>query len=139
MNENVATVNSAYGDLAKRGETLVGRIRKQESTKATTSAAKTTTAKAKATKTQAEEDHQVGRQDGVLGHEVDRQEDRRRRDVDRQEDHDGREEVLRAEQREGDHDRRPGDRVERDLGRRRRRREGRRLKSTKPTGQLTLF
>jgi len=53
LNDNVATVNSAYADLAKRGETLVGRIRKQESTKATTSAAKATTVKAKTTKTQA--------------------------------------------------------------------------------------
>jgi heparin binding hemagglutinin HbhA len=48
-----ATVTSAYADLASRGEVLVGRIRKQESTKATKSAAKTTTAKAKTTKTQA--------------------------------------------------------------------------------------
>ena len=48
-----ATVTSTYSDLAKRGEVLVGRIRTQESTKATTTAAKTTTAKAKTTKTQA--------------------------------------------------------------------------------------
>ncbi|NYD40495.1 hypothetical protein [Nocardioides panaciterrulae] len=53
LNDNVATVTSAYEDLAKRGETLVGRIRRQESTKATTTAAKTTTAKAKTTSTQA--------------------------------------------------------------------------------------
>ncbi|WP_028644650.1 hypothetical protein [Nocardioides sp. URHA0020] len=51
--ENAVTVNSAYADLAKRGETLVGRIRAQESTKATTAAAQTTAAKAKTTKTQA--------------------------------------------------------------------------------------
>jgi heparin binding hemagglutinin HbhA len=51
--ENATTMNSAYADLAKRGETLVGRIRTQESTKATTTAAKTTTAKAKTTRTQA--------------------------------------------------------------------------------------
>jgi hypothetical protein len=51
--ENATTVNAAYADLAKRGETLVGRIRAQESTKATATAAKTTTAKAKTTKTQA--------------------------------------------------------------------------------------
>lgn len=54
--ENVVTltdtVTDTYGDLAKRGEVLVSRIRKQESTKATKSSAKTTTAKAKATKTQ---------------------------------------------------------------------------------------
>jgi len=50
---NATTVNAAYADLAKRGETLVGRIRTQESTKATATAAKTTTTKAKTTKTQA--------------------------------------------------------------------------------------
>ena len=50
---NAATVTSAYTDLAKRGETLVGRIRTQESTQATAAAAQTTTAKAKTTKTQA--------------------------------------------------------------------------------------
>ena len=48
-----ATVTATYADLAKRGEVLVGRIRTQESTKATATAAKTTTAKAKTTKTQA--------------------------------------------------------------------------------------
>ena len=53
LNENVATLGDAYVDLAKRGETLVERIRKQESTKATVSSAKTTSAKAKTTKTQA--------------------------------------------------------------------------------------
>jgi len=53
VNTNVATVTETYGDLAKRGEQLVARIRKQEATKATTAAAKTTTAKAKTTKTQA--------------------------------------------------------------------------------------
>jgi hypothetical protein len=34
-----ASVNSAYADLAKRGETLVGRIRTQESTQAAAAAA----------------------------------------------------------------------------------------------------
>jgi len=53
VNENVATVTDTYGDLAKRGESLVTRIRKQEATKATTASAKTTAAKAKTTKTQA--------------------------------------------------------------------------------------
>jgi len=53
VNENVATVTDTYGDLAKRGETLVARIRKQEATKATTASAKTTAAKAKTTRTQA--------------------------------------------------------------------------------------
>ena len=47
------TVNSAYADLVKRGEVLLGRIRNQESTKRTASSAKTTTAKAKTTNTQA--------------------------------------------------------------------------------------
>jgi heparin binding hemagglutinin HbhA len=48
-----ASVNATYADLAKRGETLVGRIRAQESTQATAAAAETTSAKAKTTKTQA--------------------------------------------------------------------------------------
>jgi DNA-binding protein HU-beta len=51
--DNVGTVNGAYADLAKRGETLVERIRKQSSTQETVAAAETTTAKAKTTKTQA--------------------------------------------------------------------------------------
>ena len=51
--ENAGTVAAAYADLAKRGEVLIGRIRTQESTKATASSARTTTAKAKTTKTQA--------------------------------------------------------------------------------------
>ena len=41
-----------YTDLAKRGENLVGRIRRQESTQATKRSAKTTTAKAKTARTQ---------------------------------------------------------------------------------------
>jgi hypothetical protein len=53
VNENVATLADTYGDLVKRGEVLVTRIRKQEATKATKASAKTTTAKAKTTKTQA--------------------------------------------------------------------------------------
>jgi hypothetical protein len=53
VDENVATVNEAYADLAKRGETLVERIRRQQSTKDTVISAKTTSAKAKTTKTQA--------------------------------------------------------------------------------------
>lgn len=47
------TVTDTYADLAKRGEALVTRVRKQESTQATKKAAKTTTAKAKTTTTQA--------------------------------------------------------------------------------------
>jgi heparin binding hemagglutinin HbhA len=46
-------VNATYADLAKRGETLVERIRKQESTQQATASAATTQAKAKTTKTQA--------------------------------------------------------------------------------------
>ena len=53
VNENVATVTDTYGDLAKRGETLVARIRKQEATQAAAASAETTTAKAKTTTTQA--------------------------------------------------------------------------------------
>ncbi len=53
LNENLAAVQGTYADLAQRGEKLVGRIRRQQSTKATASSAKTTTAKAKTTKTQA--------------------------------------------------------------------------------------
>ena len=53
LNENVSSVGDTYTDLAKRGETLVERIRRQQSTKATVSSAKTTSAKAKTTKTQA--------------------------------------------------------------------------------------
>lgn len=53
LDETTATATAAYADLAKRGEVLVGRIRNQESTKATTASAKTTTAKAKTTSTQA--------------------------------------------------------------------------------------
>lgn len=53
LDETTTTATAAYADLAKRGEVLVGRIRNQESTKATTTSAKTTTAKAKTTGTQA--------------------------------------------------------------------------------------
>jgi heparin binding hemagglutinin HbhA len=42
-----------YAELVKRGESLVGRIRGQESTKATVKSAKTTVAKARTTTTQA--------------------------------------------------------------------------------------
>ena len=52
VDESVDTASSVYGDLVKRGEILVERIRRQESTKATKKSAKTPTSKAKATKTQ---------------------------------------------------------------------------------------
>jgi DNA-binding protein HU-beta len=48
-----ATATEAYGDLVKRGETLVRRIRRQKSTQDTVAAAETTVAKAKTTRTQA--------------------------------------------------------------------------------------
>jgi hypothetical protein len=53
VNENADTATDAYGDLVKRGETLVSRIRRQEATKATTRSARTTSTKAKTTTTQA--------------------------------------------------------------------------------------
>lgn len=53
VDEQVATAGQAYDGLVKRGETLVGRIRRQASTQATASAARTTTAKARTTRTQA--------------------------------------------------------------------------------------
>lgn len=52
FDENIESVNETYADLAKRGETLVERIRRQQSTKKTVTSAKTTSAKAKTTKTQ---------------------------------------------------------------------------------------
>jgi hypothetical protein len=52
VDESVDTASSVYGDLVKRGETLVERIRRQESTKATKKSAKTTASKVKTTKTQ---------------------------------------------------------------------------------------
>ena len=51
--EATSTVTDAYGHLVSRGEGLVTRIRRQESTKATAASAQTTTAKAKTTRTQA--------------------------------------------------------------------------------------
>lgn len=53
IDENMESVNETYADLAKRGETLIDRIRRQQSTKKTVTSAKTTSAKAKTTKTQA--------------------------------------------------------------------------------------
>jgi hypothetical protein len=49
----VTTATAAYGDLVKRGQTLVGRIRRQGSTREAVAAAETTVSKAKATQTQA--------------------------------------------------------------------------------------
>jgi hypothetical protein len=57
IEKRVAELQTEAGDtlddLVKRGESLVGRIRRQPSTKATTTSARTTVAKAKTTKTQA--------------------------------------------------------------------------------------
>lgn len=53
QSEALASVTGTYGDLVTRGESLVTRIRGQESTKATTTAAKKTATKAKTTRTQA--------------------------------------------------------------------------------------
>ena len=53
MDENLATVTKAMDDFAKRGETLVGRIRRQPSTQETLKEAKVTVTKAKTTRTQA--------------------------------------------------------------------------------------
>ncbi len=53
VDENVTQATEAYEDLAKRGESLVGRIRRQQSTQEAVKAAKTTVSKAKTTKTQA--------------------------------------------------------------------------------------
>ncbi len=53
VDDNVSSATDAYSDLVERGESLVGRIRRQQSTKATVKSARTTTAKAKTTNTQA--------------------------------------------------------------------------------------
>jgi hypothetical protein len=53
LDANVATATDVYGDLVKRGEVLVGRIRRQQSTQDTVVAAEATATKAKTTKTQA--------------------------------------------------------------------------------------
>src|SRR4051812_26066661 len=53
VDENLTTFSAAYADLAKRGQTLVERIRNQQSTQATVTAAQTTATKAKTTRTQA--------------------------------------------------------------------------------------
>lgn len=52
IDDNAALVNGAYADLVQRGETLVGRIRGQESSRATAASARTTLSKAKTTRTQ---------------------------------------------------------------------------------------
>jgi chromosome segregation ATPase len=49
----VANLQERYDELVNRGETLVERIRKQESSQAAAKSAKTSTAKAKTTRTQA--------------------------------------------------------------------------------------
>lgn len=53
VDDNVSALNSTYVELVKRGESLVGRIRRQRSTQEGLKAAETTVAKAKTTRTQA--------------------------------------------------------------------------------------
>ncbi len=64
VDDNVALVEGTYGDLVKRGESLVGRIRRQKSTQDTVKSAETTVAKAKTTKTQATKATEDHRQEG---------------------------------------------------------------------------
>jgi len=53
VDEQVATAGDTFEELVKRGETLVGRIRRQQSSQDAVAATETTVAKAKTTKTQA--------------------------------------------------------------------------------------
>jgi heparin binding hemagglutinin HbhA len=53
LDEQLDTAGGTYGELVTRGESLVGRIRGQQSTQEAEQAVKTTAAKAKTTKTQA--------------------------------------------------------------------------------------
>jgi len=53
VDANVANATDAYAGLVQRGEGLVTRIRRQQSTKDAVTAAETTVSKAKTTKTQA--------------------------------------------------------------------------------------
>jgi uncharacterized protein YoxC len=53
VDEQVATAGDTYAELVKRGETLIGRIRGQQSTRDAASSATTTVTKAKTTRTQA--------------------------------------------------------------------------------------
>ena len=46
LDDNVDTATDTYGDLVKRGQSLVGRIRRQQSTKATVTSAQKTAANA---------------------------------------------------------------------------------------------
>ena len=104
LNDNVA---ETYDELVKRGETLVGRIRRQESTKAHRVLGEDH-------HRQGQDDHHAGQEDGCED-VVHRQEDRRQ-------------EVPGQEQRQGDRHRREEDRCRRGRRRHRRRGEGRRLK-----------
>jgi hypothetical protein len=53
VDEQVSTAGDTFDEFVKRGETLVARIRRQQSTQDAAASAKTTSAKAKTTKTQA--------------------------------------------------------------------------------------
>ncbi len=153
---NVEAATDVYVDLAKRGESLVTRVRRQESTQDTVRNARTTKAKAKTTRTQAKktaptrsrrspsrgrgdrEDRQDRgqvdpdhRQEGGHLHQVDRQgrrhQDRQHREDRGQEDGRHGDQVARHQQRQGHADVGPQDGRERDQGRLRGRRQGRRL------------
>ena len=104
VDENLATVGDAYGDLINRGESLVTRIRKQESTKATVAVGQDHLG-------QGQDDQDPGHQ----GDEVDRQPPRRRAPRPRRR-------APRQEQRQGHHHRGQEDRRLGHPGRRGRRR-----------------
>lgn len=53
VDEQVSNAGSTYDELVRRGETLVGRIRRQPATKQAAASASTTAVKAKTTRTQA--------------------------------------------------------------------------------------
>jgi uncharacterized protein YoxC len=53
VDEQVASAGDTYDELVKRGESLVGRIRGQQSTRRAATSAETTVTKAKTTRTQA--------------------------------------------------------------------------------------
>ena len=145
VDDNVTAATDTYTDLVKRGESLVGRIRRQESTKATVTSAKTTVAKAKTTTTQAKKAvdaettatkktvtaaRPLRRRAPKTGHQ-DRGQEGPGPQGCRQEDRHGPERakatVTAAK----------NDRHQRDPGRHRRRREGRRLKRRCRSGPTT--
>ena len=110
IDANVEAATDTYGDLVKRGESLVGRIRRQQSTQDTVAA---------------EQDHRDQGQDHAYpGHQGGQEDHHRRQEV-----HDRGQEAHHdpALQREGHRDLRQEDRVGRLARPHRRRRQGRRL------------